>query len=320
MPDFGPLPDEGSRARSDGFIGRRRRAWAELPGNVRGGLWLLVAAGFFTAMVTLIKIAGARLHVTEILLFRQIFMMLLALPVILRDIPGALRTARLDLQLLRIAAAVTAMTLGFTAFIHLPLADAVTIGFARGFFILIFAILLLGESVGWRRWAAIAVGFCGVFLVMQPGEGGFDVYSLMALCGAAGAGLVMVIIRKLSQTDRPVTILAFQAFGVGVLVIPPALWFWRTPTLEELLLLAAIGVVSALSQLSNIFAYRAGEASAIAPLDYARLIYAVILGLVVFGDWPGGHVFLGAAVIVAAGLYTFYRERRLGRMTSGAPG
>ncbi|MGD9866647.1 MAG: DMT family transporter [Hyphomicrobiales bacterium] len=317
MPDTGQLPPDPPEA---ALLVRYREAWARLPGNVRGGLWLLIGAAFFTAMATLIKIAGRTLHVTEIMLFRQIFMLLVAVPVIGRDVRGAFATDNLRLQLVRIVAAIGAMTLGFTAFIHLPLADAVTIGFARGFFILIFAIVLLGEVVGWRRWMAIAVGFLGVAIVMQPGVDQFDVYGLMALAGAACNGLVMVIIRKLTRTDRPITILAFQVVGVGLLMLPPAIWFWRTPTLFELAILAGIGVVSVMSQLGNIFAFRAGEASAIAPLDYSRLLYAIAIGMLVFGDWPGPHVFAGGAIVAAAGIYTFYRERKLGQVTSGLPG
>lgn len=305
----------GSRKRhsTKRTVRRARARWSLVPGNVRGALWLLLASGLFTGMVTLIKLAGQTLHVTEILLFRQIVMMMVALPVVLRGFPESLNSSRPDLQVLRVIAAVAAMMLSFTAFIHIPLAEAITIGFARTFFITIFAILILQEIVGLRRWSAMLVGFAGVLVVLQPGVAdGFSVYGLMALGGAACAGLVMVIIRLLSRTDQPVTILTYQAVGVGLLMVPPAIWFWKTPTLAELGLLVAIGVVSAVAQIVNIYAFRAGEASAIAPLDYTRLIWAVGFGLMLFSEWPGWHVFVGAAVIIAAGLYTLYREQQLG--------
>lgn len=316
MPGKGPVNDAPQKARRRGARRTTRRAkarWSLVPANVRGALWLLVASGLFTGMVALIKLAGQTLHVTEILLFRQIVMMLLALPAVVGGFPGSLRSARPDYQVLRIIAAVSAMLLSFTAFIHLHLAEAITIGFARTFFITIFAILILQEVVGLRRWAAMVVGFVGVLVVVQPGvEAGMNVYGLMAIGGAACAGLVMVIIRLMSRTDKPVTILSYQALGVGLLMVPPAIWFWKTPTLWELGLLAAIGAVGATAQMANIYAFRAGEASAIAPLDYTRLIWATGFGLVLFAEWPGVHVFLGAAIIIAAGLYTMYREQRLG--------
>lgn len=303
--------DEGTRDESRFDIAQRR--WALIPGNVRGALWLLAASALFSVMVALIKLAGQTLHVTEILLFRQIVMTMIAAPAVLSGLPGSLKAARPDLQILRIVFAVMAMLLSFTAFIHLHLAEAITIGFARTFFITIFAILILHELVGMRRWAAMIVGFAGVIVVAKPSIiDGLNIYGFMAIGGAACAGLVMVIIRLLARTDKPLTILTYQAVGVGLLMIPPAIWFWKTPTPGELLLLAGIGILGALAQMANIYAFRAGEASAIAPLDYTRLVWVTGFGLVLFGEWPGPHVFIGAAIIIAAGIYTMYREQRLG--------
>ena len=293
---------------------RVRVRWATLPGNVRGGLFILLSTFFFSTMLVLIKVAGQRLHVTEILFFRQVVMLLVALPIILRDVPGAVRSARPGLQFMRVGCAFCAMLLGFTAFINLPLADATTLSFAKTFFMTVLAILFLGEIVGVRRWAAVAVGFIGVMIVAWPtGEGGLNVFTLMAIASALFVAVVMILIRKLSQVDRPVTILTFQAVGVGILMFVPMLYFWKTPTFEEALMLVAIGVVSAIGQTLNIFGMRAAEASAVAPLDYTRLLFAVIFGFVVFGDWPDVRVFAGAALIVGAAIYTLHRERQLGK-------
>lgn len=294
------------------FLSRQSARWRGVPGNIRGGLWLILGSGFFTVMAALIKHIGMSLHVTEILFFRQLFIMLLALPVIIRDYPAVLRTTRLKLQVLRLAFALGAMLMGFTAVIHLPLADATTIAFSRTFFITIFAIVILHETVGIRRWSAMLVGFVGVAIVAQPeGIGSFNIYGLFALGGAACAGVVMVLIRIISQTDRPVTILAYQAIGIGVLMVPPAIWFWKTPTLEETILLLVLGMVSLVAQMCNILGFRAGEASAIASFDYVRLIFAVLIGYLIFSDWPALHVFAGAAIIIAASAYTLRREQRL---------
>jgi len=303
----------GGPGQPRGMPGLQAR-WSTVPATLRGSLWMLLAAVLFTILVSLIKLAGRTLHVSEILLFRQIFMMLMALPVVIQDFSGTLQSNRLGLQGLRIAAAAGAMMLSFTAFIHLPLAETITISFARTFFITIFAIVILHEVVGLRRWGAMLAGFVGVVIVAQPGvSGSFNIYGLMAVGGAACAALVMITIRILSQTEKPITILSYQAIGVGLLMLPSALWFWRTPTLQEFALLAAIGVVSTLAQLCNIYAFRAAEASAIAPLDYTRLVWATGLGFLIFAEWPGTHVFAGAAVIILAGVYTMYREQQLGR-------
>ena len=198
------------------------RGFGKLPGNLKGALTLLVAAAGFSVMVMLIKVAGERLHVTQILLVRQLIMMCIVMPKVINHFPGCLKTARLDLQLIRVVFALIAMLCGFYAVIHMPLADAVAIGFAKSFFVTIFAIIFLKEVVGIRRWAAVGVGFIGVLVMMRPGMSGFDPNSVLALIGAAAAGLVMVIIRKLSQTDKPVTTLSYQAFLVALCVAVPS--------------------------------------------------------------------------------------------------
>ena len=261
-------------------------------------------------MVVLIKFAGRSLHVTEILFFRQLTMLLLAAPVILRYFPASLISAFPGLQVFRISVAFLAMLLGFSSIIHLPLAEATTLNFAKTFFVGILAIIFLGEVVGIRRWAAICMGFVGVVIIAWPQEGAaLNIYTVMAIASAAAVAVVMTLMRTIAQVDKPVTILSYQAIGVGILMIPPTIWFWKTPTLTDLMLVGAIGVVSSIGQLCNIQAFKAGEASAIAPLDYVRLIYALILGFVVFDEWPEPRVFAGAAIIVGAAVYTLHRER-----------
>ena len=192
--------------------------WARLPGNVRGGLLILTAALFFATMVALIKLAGTSLHVMEVLFFRQIAMILIASPMILRSFPGSLKSRRPGLQLMRVCVAFCAMTLGFSAVIHLPLAEATTIAFGKTFFTTILAIFVLGEVVGPRRWGAVAVGFLGVLVVAWPTDGtALNIYGLMAIASAALVGVVMVSVRLLSLVDEPITILSYQAIGVAIL-------------------------------------------------------------------------------------------------------
>ena len=179
------------------------------------------------------------------------------------------------------------MLCGFTAVIHLPLAEATALGFAKAFFVTIFAIFILREQVGPRRWAALGVGFLGVLVMVRPGSEAFDPIALYAIVGAAGAGLVMVIIRLLSRTDQPITILSYQAILVGLVMTGPGLWFWQWPTATEWTLLVGIALVSYGAQMLNIYAYKWGEASVMASLDYVRLLWATLLGWFVFNTLPG---------------------------------
>ena len=289
------------------------------PDNLKGAAVLMLAAFGFALMIALIKLAGERLPVVEILFVRQLGMVAILVPALARGFPGALVTARPGLQALRVALALVAMLCGFTAVVHMPLADATALGFAKGFFVTIFAVAVLGERVGAHRWSAVALGFVGVLVMMRPGSDGFTLYAVLAVVGAAAAGAVMVVIRLLTRTESGTTILAWQAIGVGVVMAGPALWAWVAPTPREWLLLGAIGAVSYVAQRLNILAYRFGEASLLASLDYVRLLYATALGWWLFDSLPGTATWVGAGIIVLASVYTVYRERVRGRQLAAGP-
>ena len=182
------------------------------------------------------------------------------------------------------------------------------------FFTTFLAIFILGEIVRLPRWTGLLVGFAGVMIVIWPdGSHPFNEWHIAAIISAVCVGFVSIIIRILAQIDRPVTILTYQALGVGLLMLGPALWFWVTPTPREWAILIAIGVLSAIAQYINILAFRAGEASALAPLEYSRLIFATLLGLWIFEEWPEPRVWVGAAIIIGAALWVLHRERKAGQ-------
>jgi drug/metabolite transporter (DMT)-like permease len=287
--------------------------FSALSGNVRGAIWILTAAMFFSVVAMLVKTIGARLPVLEILMVRQAVILVATLPVIIRYFPQALMTRKPWHHAARICCALVAMFGGFTAIVHLPLADAVALGFAKSFFITIFAIIFLKEVVGIRRWLAIIVGFAGVLIMLKPGGDGINIYGLMAVGGAAGAGLVMILIRYLSRFDKPITILAYQTIFVGLLAAPFAIYQWVWPTPREALSLLAIGLVSMIGQMCNIRAFGAGEATAIATLDYTRLLWAAIIGFIVFSETPTATTMIGAAIIINASIYTVWREAKRGQ-------
>jgi len=289
--------------------------------NVKGALILVLAAFGFSLMVALIKLAGDRLPVTQILFIRQLGMTIMLAPILIKTFPGSLKSAQPHLQLLRILMALIAMVFGFTAVINMPIADATAIAFAKSFFVTIFAVLFLKETVGLYRWSAVFVGFIGVLIMLRPGAVGYSVYGFMALGAAASAGLVMVIIRKLSRTDPPSTILAYQAIGVGLIMAIPAFIQWVPPTPTEWALLASIGFVSYFAQKANIYAFSYGEASLLASLDYVRIIYATFFGWILFSELPSVSTWVGAGIIVLASIYTVHREsRRKQNLASGPNG
>jgi drug/metabolite transporter (DMT)-like permease len=290
-----------------------------LPGNVRGAIWILSATLFFAIMVSLVKAIGPRLPISEILLVRQAVMLLVALPVLIRHFPDSIKTHHPWAHAARTGLALVGMFCGFTAVVHLPLADATAIGFAKSFFITIFAIIFLKEVVGVRRWGAVIVGFIGVLIMVRPTAGDINVYGLLAVVGAAAAGLVMILIRYLSRFDQPITILAYQVVFVGLLIAPLAIYQWVWPTPTEMMLMTGIGIISVAAQTCNIRAFRAGEATSIAALDYVRLVWASAIGLIVFSEVPALTTLAGAALVIAASLYTVHREARRGQELARSP-
>jgi drug/metabolite transporter (DMT)-like permease len=281
-----------------------------LPDNLKGIVLLILASIVFSLMALMIKLLGQRLHITQILLVRQIGMFIMVAPAILRNFPGSLRTKRPGLQLIRVFCALVAMLFGFTAVIHMPLADATAIFFAKSFFVTVFAVFFLAETVGVYRWSAVLIGFVGVMIMLQPGTDNFSIYGLASLAGAAGAAAVMILLRLLSRSDSPDTIMTYGAVGVGVVMIVPGIYFWQQATASEWLLLAAVAVVSYFGQKCNIFAYKYGEASLLASLDYVRLLWATLFGFLIFDQLPGMSTWFGAVIVIAAAIFTIYRETR----------
>lgn len=279
-----------------------------LPGDARGVLWAILAALFFSIMLTLIKVLGQSVPVAQILFIRQSVMFLVALPIIAQEFPASLVTQKMGLHLIRVVFATASMAFSFLAVVNLPLADATALGFSRAFFTTLFAIVVLREAVGGRRWLAMAAGFVGVVIMLQPGEGGLDMYALFAVIGAASAAGVSILLRILSRTERPVTILTYQAVMVGMLAAPFALYSWVTLTPLQWAMAVGVGLAASAGQMSNIRSFRAGQASVVAPLDYTKLIWTTLFGYLLFAVLPGSHTLVGAAIIVIASLYVLLSE------------
>ena len=288
------------------------RSWfLKLPGNVRGTLIALFATALFTVASALVKYAAPQFHVFQILLFRQVIMLVLILPVFLKNFPDNLKTRRPGLHLLRLSGASMALVLGFVAVSNLPLATAISFSFTKTMFVTIMAFVLLSEPVGWRRILAVFTGFAGMLIMLRPDPGSaVSPYAIIATVAALGAGIAVTSVRRLSSTESAATLISYQAVFVGLLVTIPSLFVWKTPDFAGFVLLVAIGVVSALAQWLGVQSYRAGEVSVVTAMEYTKLIYATLIGLVVFAEWPDIKTFIGAAIIISASAYTLIRESR----------
>ena len=291
--------------------------WLALAPNLRGALGVVGAGVCFSAMALAVKLLGARLDSFQIAFFRASFGLIGILPFALRAGPGAMRTTRPGLHVARGVLGAGVMFCGYYALTHLPLADAVAISYARPLFLIVLAVLFLGERVHLRRWTATAVGFLGVLVMMRP-AGGIEFASLVALAGTLIIAVVNVLVKKLAATDSPVTILLYFGIVSTIATALPALAVWRAPTAPELMLLVFVGAAGVSAQTCMIRGLRLGEATAVIPFDYFRLLIAGALGFLVFAETPDRWTLIGAVVIVAATLYIALREARLGKPAQGA--
>jgi len=292
---------------------RPRQRWQHLPANLRGALWVIFGCLCIATMSAIVKGLGARLDSFQLAFLRALFGLLAILPFAIGAGWGVLRTRHLGLHLARGLAGTAGMMCGFYALTRLSLADATAIGFTSPLFLTVLAALVLHEVVRWRRWSATAFGFLGVLVMMRPGEGVLELAALAALFGALCVAVVRLLIKRLAATEGPLTIIVYLGLISTVVSAVPAAFVWQTPTLTELALLVVLGGLASISQISMIRAYGVGEASALAPFEYARLPFAALYGFFLFAEVPGLYTLLGASMIVASTLYIARREHVLNK-------
>jgi drug/metabolite transporter (DMT)-like permease len=266
-------------------------------------------------MAALVKSLGERLDSFQLAFFRAGFGLLSVLPFAIGAGWGVLRTSRPGLHLARGIAGTLAMMCGFFALTRLTLADATAITFTTPLFLTLLAALVLHETVHGRRWSATACGFVGVLIMLRPGDGVLEPAALVALLGAACIATVRLVIKRLALTETPLTIIVWFCLISTAMSALPAALVWRTPTLLELGLLVLLGCLASVTQVCMIRGYASGEASALAPFEYARLPFAAIYGFFLFAELPDLYTVLGASIIVASTLYIARHEHRRNRRT-----
>jgi drug/metabolite transporter (DMT)-like permease len=273
---------------------------------------MLLAIFMFSFGDALGKFMVATYSVGQLLWLRACAALIVLAPMIWRHRGDFARLERPWLQLLRVTLSTLEVAAFFLATVYLPLADVITYYLACPIFVTALSAIVLRERVGWRRWSAVVVGFCGVLIALHPSSQTVSWPALIALGGSTSFALLMLITRSLRAT--PDIVLASSQFCgtflLGALLSP---FGWVTPGLGSLGLFATAGCISVAALLCVNRSLKLAPASAVVPYQYSMIVWATIFGIVVFGDVPSLATIVGAAIIIGAGLYIFLRERELGR-------
>jgi drug/metabolite transporter (DMT)-like permease len=284
--------------------------WSAIDAAARGAI--LVSVGSFTlvVMALLVKVLGARIPTMEILFFRSLIGFLFVLPLFVRNPMEPLRTGRPGMHLVRGLIGTGGNICFFWTLTHMLLADAMALQFSRPLFMIPLAVLFLGEYVGMRRTAITMAGFVGIAVYARPFTAGFEPGVFVGAAGALFGALVVICIKRLATTESTRVIMFYYAFWTAAFAFVPALWLWVTPTWHELALLVVVGFLGISGQGMITHGWTLGDATALVPLDYGRIVYSAFFGYVLFGELPGAWSFAGMALIVASSLYLVLGEVR----------
>ncbi|EPX86861.1 DMT family transporter [Salipiger mucosus] len=288
-----------------------------LSDNMRGALLMIAGMAGFTFGDACIKAIGEAMPLSQILVIRGLFAsaFIAALAAALGQLRLHMSRRDWGLVLLRAVAEAGAAFFFLTALRQMPLANATALMQTTPLSVTLASALVFAEPVGWRRWSAIGVGFLGMLLIVRPGTEGFTSASMLALVAVLCVTVRDLATRRTSAAVPSLTVTLVSSLGVMVFAGSWALgqdWVPVTPRLGWLLAGATLFIIGGYS--FSVLVMRVGDVGFIAPFRYTGLVWALILGLVIFGDWPHPLTLVGAAVIAGTGLFTLWRERRSRRL------
>lgn len=284
---------------------------AGMSGATRGILLILAMTLFSASMNAAARHVSGGVHPFEVVFFRNLFALLFVVPLLVRNGLVVFRTQRFRGHLGRASLNLVNMLLFFTAVSLTPLSELVALGFTAPIFATVLGVLILKETVGARRWSAIAAGFAGAMLVLRPGFDTVTVgHGLTILSALTWAG-VLLIIKSLSRTESSLTIVAYMVVLLTPMSLLPALFVWQWPTPAEFGWLAFMGLTGGGAQYLLAQALHEADLSVVMPFDFSKLIWVSLIAFAFFGEVPAWTTWVGGGLIFASGAYIARREARL---------
>lgn len=289
---------------------------ATIPDPVAAALWMVGSGVFFTGLSGAIRHLGQEMHPFEVAFFRNLFGLVFMLPWLAHAGLAGLRTGRLRLYMTRCLLGLASMLCWFTALALLPLAQAVALTFTAPLFATVLAAVVLKETVRARRWTATTLGFVGVLVILWPqldlpGGGGFATGAVLAILSTLLSVVVALIVKRLSATEPANAIVTYMVLLMTPMSLAPALFVWTWPPVETWLWLVAMGALGSLGHICYVRSFALADASAVMPYDYTRLLFAALLGWILFSEVPTGYTWAGAVIIIGSAVYIARREARL---------
>ncbi|MCA8926609.1 MAG: DMT family transporter [Alphaproteobacteria bacterium] len=292
--------------------------FARSSGTAQGMVLMLFSTVCFVCMQSMIRYVGETLPPFEVAFFRNLFGLVALTPIFLRQGLRPLKTRKLHLHAARGVIQSSGMLAFFTGVTLIPLAQTTALSFSAPLFATLLAILVLGERVRIRRITALALGFCGMLLVVRPGFAELNLGTILIICSSLTWGTAIAIIKSMSKTESSATLTVYMGLFLTPITGVFAFFVWQNPSWEQLGWLFAIGCLGTLGHLSFAQSFRKAESTAVLPLDFTRLIWASAVGFLVWQEIPDAWAWIGGSVIFGSATYIAYREARLARAAKAA--
>ncbi len=293
--------------------------FSDLPPALRGGLWMMAAALSFTLMTTLIRQVAADIHPFQIGFVRVLVNLVLIMPFVIRTGRTIWMTPNHKVYAFRGFTGLLFVLTYFPGAALIPVSDSQALVFTSPLFLTAMAILFLGERLSRARGLALFAGFCGALIILRPGFDDTNIGAVLVLVAALANAASNATVKYTTRTDHPDTAVFYLMLWVTPMMLGPALWVWKTPTLYQLVLLVGIGFFATCNQRFLGRCFAAADATAVLPFDFARLPFAALIGWMVFSELPDVWVWVGGGVIFAASALLARHESRSRRLVQGSP-